>query len=167
MEAPFQKQFAQAANRCILHHTRLSFPSMQRYSYQYTTVESWVSRVDATGDSCHNCYMIMPDYGLALLVGDRITATQVRNLLSATRDFLGAQPEEKYARTGNELDLGLRNIASENNVASEDLFRPLRIAIAGQLASPGLFEMIISLGKQETLARVDRALRALGDRATC
>jgi glutamyl/glutaminyl-tRNA synthetase len=135
------------------------------YSYQYTTPESRVSRLDAVADSCHNDDMKTPDYSLALLVGHRVTATQIRRLLSAARDFLGAQPDDAYAKAGNDLDFGLRNIAGENDVTAEDLFRPLRVALAGQLASPGLFEMIRFLGKQETLARVDRALLALGDRA--
>ena len=121
--------------------------------------------MDAVGNSCNNGCMNMPVYSLALLVGDRLTATQVRRLLSSARAFLGEQPEGTYAKPGNELDLGLRAIASENNVAAEDLFRPLRVALAGQVASPGLFEIIRSLGKQETLARVDRALLALGAHA--
>jgi glutamyl/glutaminyl-tRNA synthetase len=116
-------------------------------------------------DSCHNRHMKVPVYNLALLVGDQITATQVRHLLSAARMFLGAQPDDAYAKPGNDLDLGLREIAAQNNVAAEDLFRPMRVALAGQLASPGLFEITRFLGKQETLARVDRALLELGVRA--
>jgi glutamyl/glutaminyl-tRNA synthetase len=109
--------------------------------------------------------MNKPVYTLALLVGDQLTAAQVRSLLSAARDFLEAQPEETFAKPSNELDIGLRNIASENSAAAEDLFRPLRVALAGQIASPGLFEMTRLLGKQETLARVDHALVALGSHA--
>ena len=41
-------------------------------------------------------------------------------------------PQEVYAKAGNDLDLGLRNIAGQNSVTAEDLFRPLRVAIAGQ-----------------------------------
>jgi glutamyl/glutaminyl-tRNA synthetase len=122
--------------------------------------------VDAVGNSCHNGSMNKPAYTLALLVGDRLTATEVRRLLSAARDFLGGQPKETYAKPGNELDLGLRAIASENNVPAEDLFRPLRVALAGQIGSPGLFETIRFIGKQETLARLDRALLALGSHAS-
>jgi len=67
---------------------------------------------------------------------------------------------------GNELDRGLRDIAARLGLDPEDLFRPLRVALAGQLASPGLFEIMRSLGKLETLAAVERALIALGDQAT-
>ena len=110
--------------------------------------------------------MKMPAYDLALLVGDHITAAEVRRLLGATRDFLQGQPERSYLHAGNELDRGLRAVALENNFKPEDLFRPLRVALAGQLASPSLIEIMRSLGKKETLARVERALLALGTQAT-
>lgn len=116
--------------------------------------------------SCHNGYMKMPVYNLALLVGNRITATEVRRLLNAARDFLEAQPEESYVKADYQLDRGLREIAAQNNVTPEELFRPLRVALAGQLASPALFEMTRSVGKQETRSRVERALRSLSDQAT-
>ncbi len=122
--------------------------------------------MDAIGRTRHNVYMKNPVYDLALLVGNQITATEVRRLLGAARDFLHAQPEQSHSNSGKEMDRGLRLIAAENNFKSEDLFRPLRVALAGQLASPGLLEIMQTLGKQETLARVDRALLALGDRAT-
>lgn len=107
----------------------------------------------------------MPVYNLALLVGNRNTATEVRRMLGATRDFLGAQRDERFSVPGNELDRGLRDIAAGLGLDPGDLFRPLRVALAGQLASPGLFEIMRSLGKVETLAAIDRALMALGDQA--
>ena len=45
---------------------------------------------------------------------------------------------------------------------------PLRVAIAGTTVSPGIFESVALLGRDETLARVDAALDggwALNDRA--
>ena len=110
--------------------------------------------------------MNKPAYDLALLVGGQITSTDVRRLLGATRGFLDEQADRSYLQLGHQLDRGLRAITVENNFKPEDLFRPLRVALAGQLASPGLLELMQTLGKQETLARVDRALLALGDRAT-
>ncbi len=110
--------------------------------------------------------MNKPVYSLALLVGNSITASEVQRLLVEVRDFLEGQPEESYTQADNKLDRGLRAIASRNDLTAEHLFRPLRVALAGQLASPGLFEISRSLGKQETLARIDRALRSLSDQAT-
>ena len=110
--------------------------------------------------------MKLPVYDLALLVGNRNTATEVRRLLSAAREFLEAQPEQSFSMSSNDLDRGLREIAESCSAEPEDLFRPLRVALAGQLASPGLFEIMQSMGKLDTLAVIDRALLALNDRAT-
>ena len=38
------------------------------------------------------------------------------------------------------------------------VFQPVRVAIAGTTVSPGIFESVALLGKDETLARIDRAL---------
>jgi len=38
------------------------------------------------------------------------------------------------------------------------VFQPVRVAIAGTTVSPGIFESVALLGRQETLARIDRAL---------
>jgi glutamyl-tRNA synthetase len=44
-----------------------------------------------------------------------------------------------------------------------EVFQPVRIAIAGGTVSPGIFESVALLGREETLARIDRALRKLSD----
>jgi len=38
------------------------------------------------------------------------------------------------------------------------VFQPVRVAIAGTTISPGIFESVALLGRDETLARIDRAL---------
>jgi glutamyl-tRNA synthetase len=43
------------------------------------------------------------------------------------------------------------------------VFQPVRVAIAGRTVSPGIFESVALLGREQTLARIDRALeRAAG-----
>jgi glutamyl-tRNA synthetase len=39
-----------------------------------------------------------------------------------------------------------------------DIYQPLRVAIAGTAISPGIFESVALLGRQETLRRIDAAL---------
>ena len=41
---------------------------------------------------------------------------------------------------------------------SGKVFQPVRVAIAGTTVSPGIFESVALLGKDETLARIDAAL---------
>jgi glutamyl-tRNA synthetase len=38
------------------------------------------------------------------------------------------------------------------------VFQPLRVALAGTTVSPGIFESVALLGRDETLARVQEAL---------
>ena len=38
------------------------------------------------------------------------------------------------------------------------VFQPVRVAISGRTVSPGIFESVELLGREETLARVDAAL---------
>ena len=39
-----------------------------------------------------------------------------------------------------------------------DVYQPLRVALTGTTVSPGIFESVALLGREETLRRIDRAL---------
>jgi glutamyl-tRNA synthetase len=41
-----------------------------------------------------------------------------------------------------------------------EVYQPLRVAISGTTVSPGIFESVALLGREETLGRIDRALAA-------
>lgn len=40
-----------------------------------------------------------------------------------------------------------------------EVFQPVRVAISGTTVSPGIFESVAALGRDETLARIDAALQ--------
>jgi glutamyl-tRNA synthetase len=42
----------------------------------------------------------------------------------------------------------------------KQVFQPLRVALTGTTVSPGIFETVALLGREETLARVGHALGA-------
>jgi glutamyl/glutaminyl-tRNA synthetase len=44
-------------------------------------------------------------------------------------------------------------------VRPKEVFQPVRVAITGTTVSPGIFESVAALGRDETLARIDAALR--------
>jgi glutamyl-tRNA synthetase len=56
------------------------------------------------------------------------------------------------------LEASLRGLAEELGVAAGKLIHPLRVALTGQAASPGIFEVLVLLGRERALARVDAAL---------
>jgi glutamyl-tRNA synthetase len=49
-------------------------------------------------------------------------------------------------------------VVEELEVKPGVVFQPVRVAIAGTSVSPGIFESVALLGREETLARIDLAL---------
>ncbi len=59
------------------------------------------------------------------------------------------------------LENSLRVLAEELQLSSGKVFQPLRVALVGQLASPGIFDVLIVLGREKSLARLDAAVNWL------
>src|SRR3954469_6862254 len=57
------------------------------------------------------------------------------------------------------IEVALRRIVEDGGVKPKDVFQPLRVAIAGTTVSPGIFESVALLGRDETLRRIDMLLR--------
>jgi glutamyl-tRNA synthetase len=60
------------------------------------------------------------------------------------------------------VEAALRGVVEQLATKPREVFQPLRVAIAGGTISPGIFESVAALGREETLARVDDALARLG-----
>ncbi len=82
--------------------------------------------------------------------------------LAAARETLAAL--EEFAQDA--IDAALRGLVEARGWKPKHVFQPLRVAIAGTTVSPGIFESVALLGREETLRRVDAALaRAAGTAA--
>ena len=60
------------------------------------------------------------------------------------------------------IETALRQVVEDRDVKPGKVFQPVRVAIAGQTVSPGIFESVALLGREETLARIDAALQRAG-----
>jgi glutamyl-tRNA synthetase len=67
--------------------------------------------------------------------------------------------------TAEGVEQALRELVERLGLKPGKVFQPVRVAIAGTTVSPGIFESVSVLGREETLARIDRALEQ--GRATC
>ena len=74
--------------------------------------------------------------------------------LQRARDALAAA--EPFDAEG--VEAALRGVVEELGVKPKDVFQPVRVAIAGTTVSPGIFESVATLGRDETLIRIDAAL---------
>ena len=57
------------------------------------------------------------------------------------------------------VEAALRGVVESSGQKPGKVFQPVRVALAGQNVSPGIFETLVLLGREESLARIDRALR--------
>ena len=59
------------------------------------------------------------------------------------------------------LEKALRELADARTVKAGMLIQGTRIAMTGRMVSPGLFEMLVLLGREQVLARLDRLIATL------
>jgi glutamyl-tRNA synthetase len=81
-------------------------------------------------------------------------AGQSRALLTAARSTLAAHDGWDAAS----LEPALRGVAEAHGVGAGKLMQPLRVALTGVAASPGIFDVLELLGRDRSLARIDAAL---------
>ncbi len=60
--------------------------------------------------------------------------------------------------TSDNVEASLREVVEAHGGKAGRVFQPIRVAIAGTTVSPGIFESVTLLGREETLARIDKAL---------
>ena len=65
----------------------------------------------------------------------------------------------------DEIEPPLRELAEERGWKVGDLFMAIRVAVTGRTATPPLFDTMVALGYERSLARLDRAIERLAARA--
>ena len=80
---------------------------------------------------------------------------EARGLLAAARDVLRGLNDW----TVPAIDAAIRALAEARGLKLGKVAQPLRVALTGRTVSPGVFEVMVLIGREETLAR-------LGDQAT-
>jgi glutamyl-tRNA synthetase len=57
------------------------------------------------------------------------------------------------------LEAELRALAGEMGIGAGKVIHPLRVALTGRTASPGIFEVLVMLGRERSLARLRDGIR--------
>ena len=79
------------------------------------------------------------------------------SLLDGSADLLEAAAEALAAAepfTAETIEAALRHVADERELKPREAFQPIRVAVTGSKVSPGLFESIELLGRDESVARL-------------
>jgi glutamyl-tRNA synthetase len=82
--------------------------------------------------------------------------TAAADLLTLTGERLAALPEWNAAA----MEETLRALAEERGITAGKIFQPLRVALTGLTVSPGIFDVLVMLGRERSLARIAAGARA-------
>ena len=91
----------------------------------------------------------------ALLVPKRWDAATTRDALLTARGVIADVGRVSYE--ADELEPPLRALAEERGWKVGDLFMAIRVAVTGRTATPPLFDTLVAVGYERTLARLERA----------
>ena len=81
------------------------------------------------------------------------------DLLSQTRHSLSGIDRWE----SSSMEDSLRSLAERRGIAAGKIFQPLRVALTGMAASPGIFDVLVILGRERSLSRIDDALAQLDE----
>ena len=85
---------------------------------------------------------------------EKVMTPDARPRLEAALAALREVPSFEVAET----ETALRRVVERLGAKPKEVFQPLRVAITGSTVSPGIFESLAVLGRDESVARIERAL---------
>jgi glutamyl-tRNA synthetase len=86
---------------------------------------------------------------------DKVMGDGAAERLQAAREAIGAA--EPFGVES--VEAALRGLVERLGVKPKEVFQPIRVALTGTTVSPGIFESVAALGRDEALARIDMALQ--------
>ncbi len=95
----------------------------------------------------------------ATIVPKRWDAATALDGLSAARSVIADTGSVSFE--ADELEPPLRALAEARGWKAGDLFMAIRVAVTGRTATPPLFDTLVALGRDRTLARLDAAIASL------
>jgi glutamyl-tRNA synthetase len=83
-----------------------------------------------------------------------------------TKEQLEAAREALAAADGfepSDIEVALEPLLKRLDVKPGQLYQPIRVAVTGTTVSPGIFETLAALGREESLHRIDDAIARLSE----
>ncbi|MAF13301.1 MAG: glutamate--tRNA ligase [Parcubacteria group bacterium] len=101
----------------------------------------------------------MPSYDSKLLIWKKGTVKDATENLKVLLEFLDNLPENQWNQ--QDLETAIKKLIEEKKIGVGDMLWPMRVALTGRKNSPGPFEVAEALGKEESLARIKKAIDLL------
>ncbi|HEX7612110.1 MAG TPA: glutamate--tRNA ligase [Candidatus Limnocylindrales bacterium] len=93
------------------------------------------------------------------IIPKRWDAPTTSAALSAARETIAETGKATW--DAHEIEATLRRLVEDRGWKAGDLFMAIRVAVTGRTVTPPLFDMLVALGCERTLARLDRAIEKL------
>ncbi len=86
---------------------------------------------------------------------DKFLNSDIRDMLEKAAGYI--EDMKEYNQT--ELENIFKQIMEETELKFGKIAQPLRVALTGTTTSPGIFEMLLALGKEKTINRIKAAIK--------
>lgn len=83
-------------------------------------------------------------------------STLEKTMIALNQSYQYLEKENDFSR--DSLEQLLRALANKNGLQAGEVLWPIRVALTGERASPGAFEVLEALGKKESLLRIKTAI---------
>jgi glutamyl/glutaminyl-tRNA synthetase len=134
-------------------------PSDEEMHALLPVVQERLPTLAAVGDLIHFLFVANLEPDPALMVPKRWDAATTVAGLTAARETIAETG--KAAWEAHAIEAPLRSLVEARGWKAGDLFMAVRVAVTGRTATPPLFDTIVALGYERTLARLDRAVQTL------
>jgi glutamyl-tRNA synthetase len=123
-------------------------------------VQERLPTLAAVGDLVSFLFVNVLEPDPALVVPKRWDAATTAGALAAARETIARIG--RVAWEVDEIEPPLRRLVEERGWKAGDLFMAIRVAVTGRTATPPLFDTMVALGYDRTVARLDRVIQKLG-----
>jgi glutamyl-tRNA synthetase len=123
--------------------------------YLERVVSAVGDRVKTLGDIVEQAgFFLAPDVTYDSIAVEKVLrAPRAADTLGAVREFFAAAPDFEPAT----LEQIVRGYADGKGLKLGEAIQPIRVAVTGRSASPGIFEVLSVLGRERTLDRIAKA----------
>ena len=122
-------------------------------------VQERLPRLSVVGELIGFLFVKDVDPDPALIVPKRWDAATTITGLAAARETIAETGKATWS--AHEIEEPLRRLVEDRGWKAGDLFMAIRVAVTGRTATPPLFDTMVALGYERTLARLDRAIEKL------
>jgi glutamyl-tRNA synthetase len=138
-------------------------PSDEEMRALLPVVQERLPTLAAVGDLIGFLFVKVLKPDVALIVPKRWDAATTAAALTEARQTIADVGRVSWE--ADEIEPPLRRLVEDRGWKAGDLFMAIRVAITGRTATPPLFDVMVALGYERTLARLDRASERLATQA--